>query len=162
MAAEQFGTNLRATAATTIPNMVRGALPLINFLFLDILQKTKGWNIVQSGIFTGATVMIITLLAFVFTEETYHKDLDYLENIKNDKTYVLNKPLYTLTNPEPIKIELGGFEELPGYTFYSQMDSFGSDIGYFGNKSKFLWRKDSAKYHKNHRQLKHRLSIQNF
>ena len=79
MAAEQFGTNLRATAATTIPNMVRGALPLINFLFLDILQKKMGWNIVQSGIFTGATVMLITLIAFVFTEETYHKDLDYLE-----------------------------------------------------------------------------------
>jgi MFS family permease len=79
MAAEQFGTNLRATAATTIPNMVRGALPLINFLFLDILQKKLGWTIVQSGIFTGATVMIITLIAFVFTEETYHKDLDYLE-----------------------------------------------------------------------------------
>jgi MFS family permease len=79
MAAEQFGTNLRATAATTIPNMVRGALPLINFLFLDILQKSMGWNIVQSGIFTGATVMIITLIAFVYTEETYHKDLDYLE-----------------------------------------------------------------------------------
>ena len=38
-----------------------------------------GWNIVQSGIFTGATVMIITLIAFVYTEETYHKDLDYLE-----------------------------------------------------------------------------------
>ena len=79
MAAEQFGTNLRATAATTIPNMVRGALPLINFLFLDILQKKMGWTIVQSGIFTGATVMLITLIAFVFTEETYHKDLDYLE-----------------------------------------------------------------------------------
>ena len=80
MAAEQFGTNLRATAATTIPNMVRGALPLINFLFLDILQKKLGWTIVQSGIFTGITVMAITLVAFVFTEETYHKDLDYLEN----------------------------------------------------------------------------------
>ena len=79
MAAEQFGTNLRATAATTIPNMVRGALPLINFLFLDSLQKKLGWNIIQSGIFTGATVMLITLIAFVFTEETYHKDLDYLE-----------------------------------------------------------------------------------
>ena len=79
MAAEQFGTNLRATAATTIPNMVRGALPLINFLFLDLLQKKLGWSIIQSGIFTGATVMIITLIAFVFTEETYHKDLDYLE-----------------------------------------------------------------------------------
>jgi MFS family permease len=79
MAAEQFGTNLRATAATTIPNMVRGALPLINFLFLDVLQKQMGWNIVQSGIFTGASVMLITLIAFIFTEETYHKDLDYLE-----------------------------------------------------------------------------------
>lgn len=80
MAAEQFGTNLRATAATTIPNMVRGALPLINFLFLDILQKSLGWTIVQSGILTGAIVMGITLIAFVFTEETYHKDLDYLEH----------------------------------------------------------------------------------
>lgn len=79
MAAEQFGTNLRATAATTIPNMVRGALPLINFLFLDILQKMFGWSIVQSGIFTGIVVMTITLVAFIFTEETYHKDLDYLE-----------------------------------------------------------------------------------
>lgn len=80
MAAEQFGTNLRATAATTIPNMVRGALPLINFLFLDILQKSMGWTIVQSGIVTGLIVMGITLVAFVFTEETYHKDLDYLEH----------------------------------------------------------------------------------
>ena len=80
MAAEQFGTNLRATAATTIPNMVRGALPLINFLFLDILQKSMGWTIVQSGIVTGLIVMGVTLVAFVFTEETYHKDLDYLEH----------------------------------------------------------------------------------
>jgi putative MFS transporter len=79
MAAEQFGTNLRATAATTIPNMVRGALPLINFLFLDILQKKLGWTIIQSGILTGFIVMSITVVAFVFTEETYHKDLDYLE-----------------------------------------------------------------------------------
>ena len=80
MSAEQFGTNLRATAATTIPNMVRGALPLINFLFLDILQKSLGWTIIQSGILTGAIVMGITLIAFVFTEETFHKDLDYLEH----------------------------------------------------------------------------------
>ena len=40
MGAEQFGTNLRATAATTIPNMVRGSLPLINLLFLNLFQKT--------------------------------------------------------------------------------------------------------------------------
>jgi len=80
MGAEQFGTNLRATAATTIPNMVRGALPAINMLFLDLFQKTWGWNIVRSGIITGILVMVITLIAAYFTEETFHKDLNYVES----------------------------------------------------------------------------------
>ncbi|HET6993515.1 MAG TPA: MFS transporter [Chitinophagaceae bacterium] len=79
MGAEQFGTNLRATAATTIPNMVRGALPLINMLFLDLFQKSWGWDIVKSGIITGSIVMVITLIAAYFTEETFHKDLNYVE-----------------------------------------------------------------------------------
>jgi hypothetical protein len=34
---------------------------------------------VQSGIVTGCIVMGVTMIAFIFTEETYHKDLDYLE-----------------------------------------------------------------------------------
>lgn len=80
MGAEQFGTNLRATAATTIPNMVRGALPLINLMFLNVFQKSWNWSLLQSGIVTGIIVMAITLVAFYFTEETYHKDLDYLES----------------------------------------------------------------------------------
>jgi MFS family permease len=79
MGAEQFGTNLRATAATTIPNMVRGSLPLINLMFLDIFQKTWGWNLSQSGMVTGAIVMTITLFAFYHTDETFHKDLNYIE-----------------------------------------------------------------------------------
>jgi len=79
MGAEQFGTNLRATAATTIPNMVRGALPLVNMLFLDLFQTGWGWTIVKSGIVTGVIVMAITLVAAYFTEETFHKDLNYIE-----------------------------------------------------------------------------------
>ena len=79
MGAEQFGTNLRATAATTIPNMVRGALPLINLLFLNLFQKTWGWDLLQSGMVTGVIVMAITLVAYYFTEETFHKDLNYVE-----------------------------------------------------------------------------------
>ncbi len=79
MGAEQFGTNLRATAATTVPNMVRGALPLINLMFLNLFQKSWGWNLLQSGIVTGVIVMVITLIAFYFTEETFHKDLNYVE-----------------------------------------------------------------------------------
>ncbi len=79
MGAEQFGTNLRATAATTIPNMVRGALPLINLMFLSLFQKNWEWSLVKSGIVTGIVVLIITFIAFYFTEETFHKDLNYTE-----------------------------------------------------------------------------------
>ena len=79
MGAEQFGTNLRATAATTIPNMVRGALPLINLLFLNLFQKSWQWPLITSGIVTGIIVLVITFVAFYFTEETFHKDLNYTE-----------------------------------------------------------------------------------
>lgn len=79
MGAEQFGTNLRATAATTIPNMVRGSLPLINLMFVNLFQKNMGWPLVKSGIITGIIVMAVTLIAVYFTEETYHKDLNYTE-----------------------------------------------------------------------------------
>ena len=79
MGAEQFGTNLRATAATTIPNMVRGALPLINLMFLNLFQKSWGWSLIHSGIITGIVIIVITFIAFYFTEETFHKDLDFVE-----------------------------------------------------------------------------------
>jgi putative MFS transporter len=80
MGAEQFGTNLRATAATTIPNMVRGALPLMNLLFLNLFQKSWGWNLINAGIVTGIIIMSVSFVAFYFTEETYHKDLNYIEH----------------------------------------------------------------------------------
>ena len=79
MGAEQFGTNLRATAATTIPNFVRGSLPLINLLFVNLFQQNMGWSFVTSAMYTGIIVMAITLIAAYFTEETFHKDLDYIE-----------------------------------------------------------------------------------
>lgn len=79
MGAEQFGTNLRATAATTIPNMVRGSLPLINLLFINVFQANMGWGIVRSGIIVGVIIMVITLISAYFTEETFSKDLNYTE-----------------------------------------------------------------------------------
>lgn len=79
MGAEQFGTNLRATAATTIPNMVRGSLPLLNILFKDIFQDNLHWDIVRSGIITGIIAITIALIAAYKTKETFHKDLNYVE-----------------------------------------------------------------------------------
>jgi hypothetical protein len=59
--------------------MVRGGLPLINLLFLDFFQKNLHWEIIKSGIVTGTIVMVITLIAYYYTKETFHKDLNYLE-----------------------------------------------------------------------------------
>jgi MFS transporter, putative metabolite:H+ symporter len=81
MGAEQFGTNIRATAATTIPNMVRGSLPLINLTFKNIFQDSWGWSLVQSGVVTGIIVIIIALISVYYTKETFHKDLNYVETV---------------------------------------------------------------------------------
>jgi hypothetical protein len=79
MGAEHFGTNLRATAATTIPNFVRGSLPAMNLLFKSYFMQTLNWSIVKSGIATGIIVIGVALVALYKTEETFHKDLDYVE-----------------------------------------------------------------------------------
>ena len=76
MAAEHFGTNLRALAATTVPNFVRGSLPAILLLF-KWLRTIFGY--VNGGWITGIIVMAIALLAAWHTEETFHKDLNYIE-----------------------------------------------------------------------------------
>lgn len=77
MAAEHFGTNLRATAATTVPNMVRGALPLMTMLFKDL--QASGQSYIGAAATTGIIVMVVTIVAAIFTEETFGKDLDFLE-----------------------------------------------------------------------------------
>lgn len=77
MAAEQFGTNIRATAATTVPNVVRGSLNLISILFTS-LQASFGY--VTSGWITGAVVMVISVVSTIMSEETFGKDLDYIEH----------------------------------------------------------------------------------
>ncbi len=77
MAAEQFGTNIRATVATTVPNMVRGSLNLVSLLFVWLQVKTG--NYLSAGWITGIVVFVIGLASIYFSDETYHKDLDYIE-----------------------------------------------------------------------------------
>jgi putative MFS transporter len=76
MAAEQFGTNIRATVATTVPNMVRGSLNLVSWLFIA-MQASQGY--IKSGWITGIVVMVIAVIALFFTEETFGKELNYIE-----------------------------------------------------------------------------------
>ncbi|MFN8318053.1 MAG: MFS transporter [Saprospiraceae bacterium] len=77
IAAESFGTNLRATAATTVPNMVRGALPLITILFKWLQQ---GNSFTNAAMITGGVVFSISLIAAFLIEETFSRDLNYLEH----------------------------------------------------------------------------------
>ena len=74
--AENFGTNLRATAATSIPNMVRGSLNGITALFLALNAK---FTYVNAGIVTATVVMLITYWAISGLQETFGRDLDFYE-----------------------------------------------------------------------------------
>ena len=77
MSAEQFGTNLRATAAISIPNMVRGSLPLILLLFKFTRNLFDSY--ITGGWITGIVLMSIALVAAWHTEETFGKDLNFVE-----------------------------------------------------------------------------------
>jgi MFS family permease len=79
MSAEQFGTNLRATAAISIPNLVRGALPLILLLFQWLRGPGMLNHYVQAAAITGVVVLALGLWAIVRSTESFDRDLDFLE-----------------------------------------------------------------------------------
>jgi putative MFS transporter len=77
IAAEQFGTNIRSTAANTIPNFVRGSVNLILLLFTFLLLNNvpKDW----SALLVGVLFITIALYSISKLKETFGKDLDYFE-----------------------------------------------------------------------------------
>jgi MFS family permease len=78
-ASEQYGTNLRATVTTSAPNFVRGFTILITFL-LGALTPVYGlW---YAGVIVGVIFTVIAFVSVFFIEETYGKDLDYIEDLK--------------------------------------------------------------------------------
>ncbi|MEY4286950.1 MAG: hypothetical protein RL511_1036 [Bacteroidota bacterium] len=77
IAAEQFGTNIRSTAANTIPNFVRGSVNVVVLLFsmLLSLQINDGWSALIVGVF----FMTLALFSLSKLKETFGKDLNYFE-----------------------------------------------------------------------------------
>lgn len=75
-AAESFGTNIRATVATTAPNFVRGAVVLITngFLFFSL-----HFGNIYGAVIVGIITFAVGFLALAGLKETFGKDLDYLE-----------------------------------------------------------------------------------
>ena len=78
IAAEQFGTNIRATVATTVPNFVRGATVPLTIAFK---QLTLGCGILASAAAISFACVLIAFWALRGLEETHDKELDYLEPV---------------------------------------------------------------------------------
>ena len=75
-AAEQFGTNLRATVTTTAPNFVRGMVVPLTWMFKWLKPEL---GVVEGAVVTGVAVFSTALVALVFIDETYGRDLDFYE-----------------------------------------------------------------------------------
>lgn len=76
IASEQFGTNIRSTVTNTVPNFVRGSVPLIMSSFM-LLSPSLG-NI-HSAMLIGAGALLLSLLSILYLKESFSKDLNYTE-----------------------------------------------------------------------------------
>jgi len=76
IAAEQFGTNLRSTVATTVPNFIRGSVVPLTFMFGYLREHV---NILQAALIVGLFTIIIAFWALRLIDETFSRDLNYVE-----------------------------------------------------------------------------------
>jgi MFS transporter, putative metabolite:H+ symporter len=79
VASEQFGTNLRSTTATTVPNFVRGSLVLIAMLFDYLRGPEKLNSLASAALAVTIFLFVISFWAISQLPETFGKDLDYVE-----------------------------------------------------------------------------------
>jgi putative MFS transporter len=79
IAAEQFGTNIRSTAANTIPNFVRGSVNLVVLFFTFLVSTNISDGI--SALIVGLTFITIALVSIYKLKETFGKDLNYMEEL---------------------------------------------------------------------------------
>ncbi|MFI5344787.1 MAG: MFS transporter [Elusimicrobiota bacterium] len=76
IASEQFGTNIRATVTTTVPNFVRGSLVAVSWAFTAL---KPGRGILGAAGIVGAACFALAFVSLTGLRETFGKDLDYLE-----------------------------------------------------------------------------------
>lgn len=76
VAAEQFGTNIRSTATSTVPNFVRGAVVPITKSFQYLVPIA---GLVGGTLIVGSVCLFLAFLSTLLLKESFHKDLNYLE-----------------------------------------------------------------------------------
>jgi MFS family permease len=76
VAAELFGSDLRATVATTVPNFVRGSVIPLTMLFAMVKNYI---GIIHGALVVGVVSFTIAIVALIFLEETFKKDINFVE-----------------------------------------------------------------------------------
>jgi putative MFS transporter len=92
IAAEQFGTNLRSTVATSVPNFIRGTVIPLTLLFKFLRDNlhayyrpslgdaaAKSTGMIYGALIVGVTTVVIALVALRFIDETYGRDMNFVE-----------------------------------------------------------------------------------
>ena len=74
-AAEQFGTDIRATVTTTVPNFVRATAVICTSAFVAL----KSYGTLESALYVGIGAFVLAFIALFFLKETFHDDLNYIE-----------------------------------------------------------------------------------
>jgi MFS family permease len=78
VAAEQFGTNLRATVATAVPNFIRFALVPMN---LAVLSLKPSLGLVHGTLVVAVVVVTIAVFSLRGLKECFGRDLNFVEPI---------------------------------------------------------------------------------
>jgi len=76
IAAEQFGTNLRSTVATTVPNFIRGTVAPLTMLFKYMRAET---SVLEGALWVGLLTFVIALVAVTLVDETFSRDMNFVE-----------------------------------------------------------------------------------
>ncbi|MBL7848195.1 MAG: MFS transporter [Cyclobacteriaceae bacterium] len=81
IAAEQFGTNLRSTVATSVPNFIRGTVVLLVPAFRFLRQELGGDDqaVIYGALIVGLFTIAIALIALRYIHETFGHDMNFLE-----------------------------------------------------------------------------------
>ena len=79
--AEQFGTNLRATVATAVPNVARGMLIPIGASFKWLKSPEALGSVTSAALLVGSVCLLIAFVALIGMKETFEEDLNYVETI---------------------------------------------------------------------------------
>jgi MFS transporter, putative metabolite:H+ symporter len=76
IAAEQFGTNLRSTVATTVPNFIRGTVVPLTLTFKYLRGEI---GIINGALVIGIVTIMVAFIALNVIDETYGRDLNFEE-----------------------------------------------------------------------------------